>query len=192
MSVATTLLSYEQRESVDQAVEDFTCRGPRHEDDPTVDFGDKYIKEGVWAELDECSVTRTWAAIVEGKLVGYLALASDAVRLTRGERHQADLDAVSTSRYGCTQIHMLAVRAEFHEHPELHVGRALVEQAILVAKKTGDEIGARFLAADVNPPAQGFYERCGFVSLAGESEELEDKRKRGMVPMILDLRPPSN
>jgi ribosomal protein S18 acetylase RimI-like enzyme len=83
---------------------------------------------------------------------------------------------------------MLAVRAELHGQS---VGTALLDQAVLVAKRAGSEIGARFLAADVNPPAQGFYQSYGFVSLGSKNEELQRKRERGMVPMVLDLHPRS-
>jgi hypothetical protein len=59
----------------------------------------------------------------------------------------------------------------------------------LVGVEAGKNIGARFLAADVNPPSEGFYARCGFSSLESEATEVEEKRKRGMVPMVLDLHP---
>jgi ribosomal protein S18 acetylase RimI-like enzyme len=189
LTVQVTLLVHEQRESVSEAVAEFTCRGKRHADDPTVDLGDRYIKEGVWADFDASAITRTWAAVVEGEIGGYVALAADAVRLSRGEKKEAELDEASFPHYGCTQIVMLAVSAELQERDDVRVGTALVEHAILVAREAGKSIGTRFLAADVNPPAQGFYDRCGFTSLGGASEDLEKKRAKGMVPMVLDLHP---
>ena len=65
---------------------------------------------------------------------------------------------------------------------DVKVSRVLVDDAVLVGRRSGSEVGARFLAADVNPPAQGFYERCGFIALEKES-------KRGLIPMVLDLAP---
>jgi ribosomal protein S18 acetylase RimI-like enzyme len=190
LSITIALLSHEQRDDIAKAVADFTCRGPRHEDDPTVEFGDRYIREAVWADFDEAGITRTWSAIVEGRICGYLALAADAVHLSRGEVRDAALDGLpKIGSYGCTQIVMLATRADCQRDDDLKVGRALVDHAVLVGREAGSQIGARFLAADVNPPAQGFYERCGFRSLAGQVGELIDKRERGMVPMVFDLHP---
>lgn len=171
-----------------EACQAFTCRGPRHEDDPTVEMGDNYIKTGLWADLDAGGITRTWAAVFEGAIAGYVGLAADAVRLTRSEQKRAELEGIQFSRYGCVQIAMIAVRADLQERDDMHVGRALVDHAVLVGLDAGRQIGARFLVADVNPPAQGFYERCGFVSLTSQ-EEQEQAEKRGLVPMVLDLHP---
>lgn len=135
----------------------------RYGDDPTVEFGDHYIRDGVWADLDASAITRTWLAVVDGEVGGYIALAADAVRLTRGEKKAAELEGVQFSRYGCIQIVMLAVRAELHGQD---IGTALVDHAVLVARDAGKDIGARFLAADVNPSSQGFYERYGFARAA--------------------------
>jgi GNAT superfamily N-acetyltransferase len=188
LTLEIALLVAEQRDEITQAAEAFTCRGPRHLDDPTVDFGDSYLKEGKWADLDEAGLTRTWLAVVDGAVAGYVALAADAVHLTNSERRKADLE-IGLPGYGCIQIVMLAVDAKLQKRDDVHVGRALVEHAILVGVEIGGQIGSRFLAADVNPPAEGFYECCGFTALAGTNEALERKRKQGRVPMVLDLHP---
>lgn len=189
MSLDITLLSSEERDEVTAAVGGFTCRGPRHLEDETVEFGDRYLKDGIWADFDAAGVTRTWAAVVDGAIGGYVALAADTVQLSRGEKRQAELDVASLRTYGCIQVVMLAVDAGLQERDDVHVGRALIEHAILVAQEAGKSIGARFLAADVNPPAEGFYERCGFVALASEAEALQRKRDQGRIPMVLDLHP---
>lgn len=188
MTPEIALLEASQRDDLTKAAESFTCRGPRHVDDPTVEFGDNYLKEGLWADFDAAGVTRTWLAVAEGSLAGYVALAADTVQLTKTERRQAELQ-VGLRAYGCIQIVMLAVEAGLQEREDIHVGRALVDHAILVGVEVGGKIGSRFLAADVNPPAEGFYERCGFTALAGTTEALERKRQQGRVPMVLDLHP---
>jgi hypothetical protein len=81
LTVQITLLTAEQRDSVTEATADFTCRGERHTEDPTVEFGDRYIKEAVWADFDEAAITRTWAAVADGIFAGYVGLSSDAVGL---------------------------------------------------------------------------------------------------------------
>lgn len=83
---------------------------------------------------------------------------------------------------------MVAVRADLQES-ELRIGSALVDHAVLVGREAGDRVGARFLTADVNPSAEGFYERCGFVSLLGQSADLTKRREKGLIPMVMDLRP---
>ncbi len=187
MTLTIALLNHEQRDEVIAETEGFTCRGARHTKDPTVETGDNYLKGGFWADLDEAGITRTWVAILDGRIVGYIALAADAVTLTKGERREAELEGVQFSRYGCTQIAMVAVLADCQAQPDLHIGRALIEHAMLVGRRSGSDIGARFLAADVNPPAQGFYERCGFTNLGAEAHE--KARARGLLPMVLDLHP---
>ena len=187
--ISISLLRHEQRDEVAEATKDFTCRGKRHKDDDTCDVGDNYIRGGLWADLDERGITRTWVAIVDGVLGGYIALAADAVVLSGGEKKNKDLEGVRFSRYGCTQIVMLATRADLQERDDVKVGQALVDHAVLVGRKSGGEVGARFLAADVNPPAAGFYERSGFIALASGSDELERKRDQGLIPMVLDLAP---
>lgn len=186
MSTEITLLEAVQRDEVAKAARDFTCRGVRHEDDPTIEFGDRYLRDGVWAEFDATGITRTWVAVVDGTIGGYVALAADTVQLSRGERRRAELEDVRLKAYGCVQIVMLAVDARLQERG---VGRALIDHSVLVAIETGQKIGARFLAADVNPPAEGFYDHCGFVGLSGEVDVLKRKREQGRVPMFLDLHP---
>jgi ribosomal protein S18 acetylase RimI-like enzyme len=184
------LLSHEQRAAVENVVKDFTCRGARHENDPTVEGGDSFLRDGGWADCDENGITRTWVAIVDGVIAGYVALASDAISLTGSEKKRAELGELSFTRYGCTQISMLAVRANF-QGCELRVGSALVDHAVFVGLETGRSVGARFLTADVNPAAQGFYEKYGFESLLGQSDDLKKRRGKGLVPMVLDLWPGS-
>ena len=188
MTTVVVLLRFEQRAEVAAATEDFTCRGERHIGDMTTENGDAFLESGAWADLDEGGITRTWAAVVDGEIGGYISLAADAVTLTRSERRGAALEGAHLSRYGCTQIAMVAVRADLHG---CGIGTALIEHAVLIGTRTGDNLGARFLAADVNPPAAGFYERCGFISLAGEGPELLKKREKGLLPMVRDLRPRS-
>jgi ribosomal protein S18 acetylase RimI-like enzyme len=184
VSLAIALLKHEQREAVGEMCADFTCRGPRHLDDETTEHGDAYLQAALWADADEAGVTRTWLAIHEGTVAGYVALAANSVSLTRSERKDAALEGATSFRsYGCTQIVMLATRADLQENPDVKIGRALVDHAILVGRRQGEQVGARFLAADVNPPALGFYERCGFVSLRSEQEAA------GLIPMVYDLQP---
>lgn len=121
--------------------------------------------------------------------MGYIALAADGVTLTNSEKRNAELDEVRLGRYGCIQVAMLAGRADIQERADVKVGRSLIEHAQFVGVELGGRIGARFLTADVNPPAQGFYERCGFVSLAGEGDALQKARERGLIPMVRDLHP---
>ena len=186
--ISISLLQHAQRDEVAEATRDFTCRGKRHKDDETCDGGDEYIKGGLWADLDERGITRTWAAIVDGVIGGYIALAADAVMLSKEEKEGKNLEGVRFSRYGCTQIVMVATRADLQERDDVKVGQALMDHAVLVGRKSGEEIGARFLAADVNPPAVGFYEQCGFIALGSDHAE-EKKRNRGLIPMVLDLAP---
>jgi GNAT superfamily N-acetyltransferase len=186
VEIAIALLSHEQRDDVTAAAKGFTCRGRLHVDDETVVHGDKYLCDALWADFDASGITRTWIAVVDGTVGGYIALAADAVHLSKGERRDADLEGVHFTRYGCTQVVMIAVRADLHG---TGVGRSLMDHAKLVGSEAGVRIGARFLAADVNPPAQGFYEKCGFKSLASDVEELKNKRERGLIPMVFDLRP---
>jgi len=191
LSLDIALLAAEEREEVAAAVSGFTCRGPRHLEDETVEFGDRYLKDGVWADFDQAGVTRTWVAIVDGAIGGYVALAADTVQLTKSEKKQAELDVASLRTYGCVQVVMLAVEAGLQKRGDIHVGRALIDHSILIGVEVGKKVGARFLAADVNPPAEGFYERCGFIALASEAEALQRKREQGRIPMVLDLHPHS-
>jgi GNAT superfamily N-acetyltransferase len=167
----------------------FTCGGSRHQKDPYVELCDRFLRDEIWAACDECAITRTWGAFVEGTIAGYVALAADAIGLSGTEKKEAELgEELRYRTYGCTQIVMIAVRADL-QGSGLHVGSALVEHAVFAGREIGSRIGARFLTADVNPSAMGFYESCNFRSLLGQTEELKRTRKRGLIPMVIDLWP---
>lgn len=182
MTLRIVRITHEQLDEVAARVQGFTCRGPRYVDDESTRYGDEFLCTGAWAELDRQGITRTFVAVLDGEIVGYVSLTADSITLTSSERKTASVR--SQRRYGCVQIVMIASRADTHERGDVAVGTALLEHAQLVGREVGESIGARFLAADVNPASVAFYKRAGFVSLKADAG-----KPGALTPMMLDLRP---
>lgn len=103
---------------------------------------------------------RTFVAVYEAELVGYVALLVDAIELKPNERKKLDLHFRDHPMVPALKIARLAVAVSFQ-------GRGLGETFVHFAAARVLDIeahaGCRLLTVDAYPAAVGFYERLGFV-----------------------------
>lgn len=114
------------------------------------------------------------------KILGFVSLMTDAVRLQTQERKHLDLlssdhpviPAIKIARLGvCTSMQ----RGE-------GIGTALVRFAFLTAQEVAESAGCRLLTLDAYPNAISFYEHLGFTK-----NRDKEYRERTRPSMRLDL-----
>lgn len=105
-------------------------------------------------------VARTFVAIYEAVLVGYVALLADAVELKPNERKKLALHFRDHPMVPALKIARLAIAESFSGR---RLGETLVRFAAVRALDIEAHAGCRLLTVDAYPKAIGFYERLGFV-----------------------------
>jgi ribosomal protein S18 acetylase RimI-like enzyme len=112
--------------------------------------------------LQEQNVVRSFSAVYEGDLVGYVALLVDAVELKISERKKLALHFHDHPIVPALKIARLGVSQGFRARHR-GVGEALMYYAYSSALDLADRVGCRLLTLDAYPASIAFYERLGFV-----------------------------
>lgn len=103
---------------------------------------------------------RTFVAVYEAELAGYVALLVDAVELKPNERKKLDLHFRDHPMVPALKIARLGVAVAFQGRG---LGETLVHFAVARVLDIEAHAGCRLLTVDAYPAAVGFYERLGFV-----------------------------
>lgn len=112
--------------------------------------------------LADQRVVRTYVAFYEERLVGYVAVLADAIKLQTGERKKLGLNhgdhpvipAIKVARIGVCKDTRQSCRG---------LGMHLMKFAAFVALGAAETHGCRLLTVDAYPDAVTFYEKLGFV-----------------------------
>jgi GNAT superfamily N-acetyltransferase len=110
--------------------------------------------------LQAARVAATFLAFHEGRLVAYVALLADAVRLKTNERKKLALHHDDPPMVPALKIARLGVSTAFRERG---AGRTLVAYGYFLAIELSKRAGCRLLTVDAYPAAIAFYARLGFV-----------------------------
>lgn len=111
------------------------------------------------AHQTQCLAT-TALAVCDGKIVGYVSLLCDSVKLDSSEK-TVFIDAKRYAEYPAIKIGRMAVDKTSQG---LGIGRKLLEYAHAIARKENQNTGCRFLTVDAYPAAENFYHAYGFTN----------------------------
>lgn len=130
------------------------------------------------------NVVRTFVALYEGDLVGYVALLNDAVVLKSNERKKLAIRSPHPI-VPALKIARLGVSKDFRARHR-GVGEVLMYYAYASAHDLAERVGCRLLTLDAYPESIAFYERLGFVRNQDKAYE-----GRAHPSMRLDLFAPA-
>ena len=136
-------------------VSGFTCGDEPHH----ADLND-FLKTDA-LRYSATSMSQTYVAVADGRVVGYLTLLTDAIWLNpdeKGELQRADVPPAQT-------VPALKVgRLARHKSCTIPlVGSALMRFAFDILIDISERAGCRLLSVDAIPSALSFYEKLGFV-----------------------------
>lgn len=112
--------------------------------------------------LQAQNVVRTFVALYESDLVGYVALLVDAVELKLSERKKLALHFRDHPIVPALKIARIGVSKDFRARRR-GVGEALMYYAYSSALDLAERVGCRLLTLDAYADSIAFYERLGFV-----------------------------
>jgi GNAT superfamily N-acetyltransferase len=139
-----------------QAVAAFSCG----DDEDDRDLND-FLREDA-GRLQEHHTVSTYLAVYEDRLVGYVSVLCDAVKLKSGEKRKLKLSGSDHPIIPALKIAKLATccatRAALSG-----IGTHLVRFSYLLAADLGERTGCRLLTVDAYPKSLRFYEKLGFV-----------------------------
>lgn len=132
--------------------------------------------------LQEQHIVRAYVLFYDDRLVGYVALMADAIKLQTPERKRLRLRSRDHPWVPAVKVARLAVAGEFQRKG---LGITLMRFAVAMAYAAGDSVGCRLLTLDAYPAAVDFYRRLGFAF-----NKAPDYRERAHPSMRLDLYAP--
>ena len=112
--------------------------------------------------LQAQNVVRSFVAIYEGELVGYVALLVDAVELKPSERKKLALHFRDHPIVPALKIARIRVSKDFRARHR-GVGEALMYYAYSSAHDLAERVGCRLPTLDACTESIAFYQRLGFV-----------------------------
>jgi GNAT superfamily N-acetyltransferase len=113
--------------------------------------------------LQELHTVSTYLALYDGRLVGYVSVLCDAVRLKGDERRKLQLSGRDHPVVPALKVAKLATCCVTRTTLR-GVGTYLMQFAYALAADLGERTGCRLLTIDANPKAVVFYEeKLGFV-----------------------------
>jgi len=105
----------------------------------------------------EKGLSTTYLFISDSKLVGYLSLCNDAIRLDFGEKTDMNL---SYTTEPAIKIARLAVSNDVQRQG---LGKELIDYAVAISQQVREYSGVVFLTLDCYIHRESYYERFGFV-----------------------------
>src|SRR4051812_5023862 len=112
--------------------------------------------------LQQQNVVRTFVALYEAQLVGYVTLLVDAVELKPSERKKLSLHFRDHPIVPALKVARLGVSTAFRATYR-GAGEALMRFAHATAIDLAEHVGCRLLTLDAYPESILFYEHLGFV-----------------------------
>jgi GNAT superfamily N-acetyltransferase len=134
--------------------------------------------------LQHHHVARTYLALLDAGLIGYMTLLADAVVLETKERKRLALSTTDHPSVPALKIARLAVAGDFRA-ARRGAGTALVAVAYAIALDLADRVGCRLLTVDAYADSVAFYERLGFFT-----NRAKPYQGRTHPSMRLDVFPP--
>jgi len=135
--------------------------------------------------LQQRNTVRTYLALYDGDLVGFISLMVDAVVLETKERKTLRLNHADHPVLPALKIARLATAKSFRE-ANIGLGTMLMRFAVARGYEIADAAGCRLLTLDAYPDAISFYERLGFLR-----NNAKPYREREHPSMRFDLFAPS-
>jgi len=150
---------------------DFCCGG----DEDDQDFAD-FLRDDA-LRLQALKFATTYVAIAGDRLIGYVTLLTDAVRLKPAERKKLKTGDVRGSGQDHPVIPAVKVArlAVSKDQQGRGLGMRLLKWALLVATGVSESAGCRLLTLDALPLRVDYYKRRGFVLNLDEAYEGKDR-----------------
>lgn len=141
---------------------------------------DEFLRDDA-LRLDAARAARTWLALYESRLVGYITLLCDAIVLETRERKGLTLRHEDHPVIPALKVARLGVSEAFRA---MHrgVGEALMHFAFATGLSLSARVGCRLLTLDAYAQSVAFYERLGFVR-----NRAKEYRERQNPSMRFDL-----
>jgi GNAT superfamily N-acetyltransferase len=129
--------------------------------DPVANEVNAFLRTDEWRRGADLSVNTTYVffdpEIAPGRIVGYVTLAVDVVRLSTGERER--LGRTNFPDFGAMRLVMIGVDSEFHSRG---IGDQLLKWVVGKARTMAEEVAFRFVLADVNLARKNWYDKRQF------------------------------
>lgn len=166
-----------QYRSLDPAGDEALVDGFFCEDDDLDDF----IRTDAF-RFQSLNVAHTYLGFVEGRLVGFFTLATDAIRLSSTERKKTKRNGEGLRHNDhpfvpAIKLARIGVCSEFKAERS-RVGTHLVRVSCFLVLNVAETVGCRFLTVDAYQSAIGFYEKLGFVP--NKDKEYQNKLNPSM------------
>jgi ribosomal protein S18 acetylase RimI-like enzyme len=177
-TVGSTAFKLEQLDSdSDAPLDGFVC--------PVEEYNVYLHKEAIRSRNDHVALTWLLRERSTGKIVAYMSLIADAIRLSVSEKELHDLN-YPFKTIPAMKIAKLAVSKEF-AHKYRGIGSFMIDSARTIARKCNDHyFSCRFLTVDAdiehNEGVRIFYEKNGFLL----NSELYNKNRK-TISMRKDL-----
>jgi ribosomal protein S18 acetylase RimI-like enzyme len=161
------------------------CRGVT--DDPVAHEVNAFIRTDEWRAGADLGVNTTYLFFDSerdsgDRIVGYVALAVDTVKLSSGERDR--LGRTNFPGFGALRLVMIGVDSDYQSQG---VGDELLRWVVGKGRAMAEEVAFRFVLADVNLRRKGWYDGRQF-QVNRASIYKPDDPGRSTVSMRLDLR----
>lgn len=137
---------------------------------------DEFLRDDA-LRLDDARAARTWLALYDGALVGYITLLCDAIVLETRERKGLALRHEDHPVIPALKVARLGVSETFRA-THRGVGEALMQFAFATALSLSTRVGCRLLTLDAYAQSVAFYERLGFVR--NRAKEYRDRQNPSM------------
>ena len=139
----------------------FTCQVDGVPPDPSLADLDDFLRDDA-LRLAKQQVARTVVAVMEGSIVGYVAMLADAVTFKRNELKKAHLEHDDPQNIPALKVGRLAVAASVRGQYR-GVGTELMRFAYDQALLMNDIAACRLLTVDAYHAAREFYVKLKFV-----------------------------
>lgn len=170
-------------DDVAAALTQFDCCGDQ--DDPVAHEVNAFIRTDEWRRGAELHANTTYLFfdrdLAAERIVGYVSLAMDVVKLSSGERDR--IGRTNFPDFGALRLVMIGVDLDFQGRG---IGDTLLQWAIGKARDLSAEVAFRFMLADVNLMRKPWYDKRGFVVNRAQIYNPDDPG-RSTVSMRFDL-----
>lgn len=167
-------------------LENFDCVADGETDDVIAQEVNGFLRDGAFEDGLAKGISTTYVVFDDPqkpqKLLGYVAIAIDSVRLSSGEKNRL-FDGAPIADFGAVRIVMIGIDREAAGQG---LGSSLLDAVNGIARKISKHAALRFVVADANVRYHDWYERRGFV--LNRSQVETDRGSEWTVSMRFDLR----